>query len=595
MEESRPWGWIAVAAVLLVAVAVGAYKLFAHRSPVLTEKDTVVLADFTNSTGDPVFDGTLRQGLAIQLEQSPFLSLISNQRIQQTLRLMGQPADVRLTPELARDICVRTGSAAILDGSIASLGSKCVLGMRARDCRSGDVLDEEQVQAARKEDVLNALTEVATRFRTRVGESLSSIREHDTPLSEATTPSLDALKAFTLGEIQQIRNVEDLAAVPFYLHAIELDPNFAVAYARLGTIYSDLGETELSAQYREKAFQLRDRTSEHERLYIVAHYYGDSGQFDKGMEAWELYRQTYPRDAIPLKNLAVGHNILGEFDKGLENARDAIRVDPDTGAQYIQAAWAYLGLRRPEEAKAILNTALERKVGGYGNHLMLAQVALMQHDNPALAREEALLKTSSEAEDARLYFEAMVAASRGQLKRSDELARQAQETSLRLQAKEPVARWLAYQARFEAEIGLTSRAIADAHAALSLDASPRVVANAGLALALARRDAEARRLVGQLEKRIEKRPAEEYFAQFVEVPNIRTALALNHGDTTTAMTYIEPGKPFDRANPSSRLRRADTLLRAGRLKDAATNSGPSPAFLLAHQSKQLALYGSAIR
>jgi eukaryotic-like serine/threonine-protein kinase len=530
LEESKPWGWIAVAAVLLVGVALGAYKMIAHRRPVFTEKDTVVLADFANSTDDPVFDGTLRQRPAVQLEQSPYLSLISDQRIQQTLRLMGRLADARLTPELARDICVRTGCVAILDGSIASLGSKYVLGMRARDCRSGNVLDEEQAQAARKEDVLNALTEIATEFRTRVGESLRSIREHDTPLSEATTPSLDALKAFTLGEVQQIRKVEDLDAVPFYLHAIELDPNFAAAYARMGAIYSDLGQSEVSREYREKAFQLRDRTSEHERLYIVAHYYLDSLQFDKGMEAWELYRQTYPRDAIPLKDLAMGHNLLGEFDKGLENAQEAIRVDPDTGAQYQLTGWAYLGLHRSEEAKAILNTALQRKVGGYGNHMMLARVALEQHDDPALAREEAFLKTSSVAEASLLYFEAMVAASRGQLKRSDELAKQAQETSLRLQLKEPAARWLANQARFEAEIGIRTRSIENSHAALSLDASSRVVSNAGLALALAHKDGEAQSLMVQLEKR----NPEDQFAQFVEVPSIRAALALNHGDTVAA-------------------------------------------------------------
>lgn len=235
--------------------------------------------------------------------------------------------------------------------------------------------------------------------------------------------------------------------MPLYLHAIELDPNFAAAYARLGAIYSDLGQSDLSREYREKAFQLRDRTSEHERLYIVAHYYLDSLQCDKGMEAWELYRQTYPRDAIPLKNLALGHDLLGEFDKGLENAQEAIRVDPDTGAQYQLTGWAYLGLHCSEEAKAILNTALQRKVGGYGNHMMLARVALEQHDDPALAREEAFLKTSAVAEASLLYFEAMVAASRGQLKRSGELAKQAQETSLRLQLKEPAARWLANQAR----------------------------------------------------------------------------------------------------------------------------------------------------
>jgi hypothetical protein len=290
----------------------GYFRLLVDRKPVLTEKDTVVLADFTNSTGDPVFDGTLRQGLSVQLEQSPFLSLIGEERIRQTLQLMGQPADARLTPELARDICVRTGSAATLDGSIASLGSKYVLGMRARNCGSGERSStKNRCKPPEKKDVLNALTQIATKFRTRVGESLSSIREHDTPLPEATTSSLDALKAFTWGDVQQRRNVEDLAAVPFIStpsSSIRILPSLTPASA-VSTPTWD--KSELSRQYRETAFQLRDRTSEHERLYITAHYYLDSGQFDKGMEAWELYKQTYPRDAIPLKNLAMEHDLLG--------------------------------------------------------------------------------------------------------------------------------------------------------------------------------------------------------------------------------------------------------------------------------------------
>lgn len=566
VKEGKPLGWIAVAAIVLIALGAGAYKFFVHHpAPVLTEKDTVVLAKFTNSTGDPVFDDTLRQGLAIQLEQSPFLSLISDQRIQQILPLMGQPADTRLTPELARDICVRTGGTAILDGSIASLGSKYVIGMRARNCGNGEVLDEEQSQATRKEDVLNALTEIATRFRTRVGESLSSVREHDTPLQEATTPSLDALKAFTLGVGEQIINLDDLAAVPFFQHAIELDPNFALAYARLGAIYGELGQTELWRQYREKAFQLRNRTSEHERLYIVAHYYLDSNQFDKGLAAWEVYRQTYPRDAVPLKNLAIGYIFLGEFDKALENAQEAIRVDPDAASQYLLAASACLGLHRLEDAKAFLNAATQRKFGGYEVPMFLALLAVEQHDDAALGREKTLLKTSPMAENMLLYFDATLAASRGQLNRSDELARQAQQTSLRLQLKQAAAEWLTTRARFEAEIGLTTRAIEDAHSALSLSNSPRVIAKAGSALASAHRDGEAEGLVAQLEKRY----PEDQFAQFVEVPSIRAALALNHDDARAAVTYLERAKPFDRAKPLERLGRADALLRDGRLQEAA--------------------------
>ncbi|MGH7746017.1 MAG: winged helix-turn-helix domain-containing protein, partial [Candidatus Dormibacteria bacterium] len=261
----KRWGVIAAAAVTALVLSVGGYFYF-HRVPKLTDKDTIVLADFTNQTGDSVFDGTLRQGMAVQLEQSPFLSLISEERIQQTLRLMGQPADARLTPKVAREICERTASAAVLDGSIASLGSQYVLGLRAEDCRTGDILVEEQVQATRKEDVLNALSQIASKFRTRVGESLTTVKKHDTPLAEATTPSLEALKAYSAGWKISFSS-GSAASVPFFKRAVEIDPNFASAYAALGRMYGDIGESFLSAENIGKAYQLRDRASDQEKFF----------------------------------------------------------------------------------------------------------------------------------------------------------------------------------------------------------------------------------------------------------------------------------------------------------------------------------------
>ena len=233
VDESKPWGWIAAAVILLVAVAAGSYRLFYRPSPALSAKDTLVIADFANSTGDPVFDGTLRQGLSVQLEQSPFLRLVSDERIHETLRLMGQPTDAHLTPEMAREVCERTGSAAVLNGSIATLGSQYVLGVKAVNCHSGEVLDEEQVQAVRKEEVLHALDQVARRFRSRVGESLTSVGQHDTPLAQATTPSLDALKAYSRG--RQLVDSNPPAAIPFLTQAVEIDPQFAMAHAALGS------------------------------------------------------------------------------------------------------------------------------------------------------------------------------------------------------------------------------------------------------------------------------------------------------------------------------------------------------------------------
>src|ERR1022692_3190385 len=251
---------VVFAAAAVLAILVAGYFYF-HRTPKLTDKDSIVLADFTNTTGDPVFDGTLRQGLAIQLEQSPFLRLVSEQRIHQSLRLMGEPADARLTPELAKEICERTASAAVLDGSITSLGSQYVLGLRAKTCRTGDVLDEEQVQAARKEDVLNSLSQIASKFRTRVGESLSTVEKHDTPLAEATTPSLEALKAYSAGLKVEFAT-GFVASVPHYKRAIEIDPNFALAHATLGLIYSAIGESLLARESTTRAYQLQDHASD---------------------------------------------------------------------------------------------------------------------------------------------------------------------------------------------------------------------------------------------------------------------------------------------------------------------------------------------
>ena len=261
VEETRPWAWIAAAAILLVVVVAGAWKLFLHRAQVLTPKDTVVLADFTNSTGDTVFDGTLRQGLAVQLAQSPFLSMISDERIQQTLRFMDKPADTPLTPQIAREICERTASAAALEGSIANLGTKYVLGLKAINCRNGETLDEEQVQAARKEDVLDALTLIASNFRSRVGESISTIRAHDIPLEQATTSSLEALQNYTSG-LSIMGQGHFRAAIPLFERAIAIDPNFAMAYYLRGVAYEQIGDMERGAENAKRAFALVDRVSE---------------------------------------------------------------------------------------------------------------------------------------------------------------------------------------------------------------------------------------------------------------------------------------------------------------------------------------------
>ena len=292
VKGKKLWRWIAAGGALLLAIAVGTFWFVAHRPAALSEKDTVVLSDFTNSTDDPVFDGVLRQGMAIQLEQSPFLSHISDQRIRHTLGLVGKPTDAKLTQELAREVCERTGSAAVLGGSIASLGSQYVLGLRATNCRTGDVLDDEQVQVAKKADVLNVLTQAATRFRKRVGESLSTIEQHNTPLAEATTQSLEALEAYSEG--WRVHYSSGAAsALPFFRRATEIDPNFAMAHAALGRMYADLDQSDLSAPNTTRVWELRDRTSDPEKFFITAGYQNlVTGNLNEARETCEAWAKT---------------------------------------------------------------------------------------------------------------------------------------------------------------------------------------------------------------------------------------------------------------------------------------------------------------
>jgi hypothetical protein len=297
-KRSRTWAIGSVSLLLVAICAAGFLFVFRSKKP-LTERDTVVLAGFTNTTGDPVFDETLRQGMAVELQQSPFLSLVSDGRIRHTLQLMGQPADARLTSEIARELCERTGSAAVLDGSITCLGSQYVVGLRARSCATGDVLAEEQAEAVRKEDVLNTLSNAASKFRVRLGESLMTVQQHDSPLAEATTPSLEALKAYSAG--RRIAHSSGGAdGVPFLKRAIEIDPKFAMAYSVLGQIYDSIGESELSAESETRAYELRDRASDEERYWISDEY--DklvTGNLEKAEQTCRLWMQAYPRAIEP--------------------------------------------------------------------------------------------------------------------------------------------------------------------------------------------------------------------------------------------------------------------------------------------------------
>jgi eukaryotic-like serine/threonine-protein kinase len=535
------WKTIVPAAVVVLALSVGGYFYF-HRTPKLTDKDTIVLADFTNTTGDPVFDGTLRQGMAVQLEQSPFLSLVSEERIQQTLRLMGQPANARLTPEVAREICERTASAAVLDGSIASLGSHYVLGLRAKGCRTGDVLAEEQVQAARKEDVLNALGQIASRFRARVGESLTTVEKHDTPLAEATTPSLEALKAYSAGW-KVLFSTGSVAAVPFFKHAIEIDPKFAMAYASLGRMYGDIGESVLSAENTSKAYQLRDRASDKERFFISASYDMQvTGNLVKAQQTCESWARTYPREMMPHGFLSgIIYPALGKYEESVEEAKIAIALDPDFPIGYGILASSYVALDRIDEAESTLQRAFERKLKNDDFPIQLYAILFLKDDKTGMEREAAQARGKPGVEDSMSNSEGLVLAYSGHLEEARKMSRRAADLAREADRRETAALYETDAALREALFGNASTARQRAMAALGFSNSRYVEYRVAFALALSGDSSRSQTLTDDLSRRF----PEDTQVGFTYVPTLRALLALNHGEPAKAVELLQTAIPYE--------------------------------------------------
>jgi len=552
---------IAAAAVVVLAAA-GAFLYF-HRPPAMTERDSILLTDFVNTTGDPVFDRTLKKALAVELEQSPFLNVFPDQRVQETLKFMGRPMDTRITTEVGREICQRNGIKAMLTSAISSLGSQYVLTLEAVNGSTGDSLAQTQAAANSKEQVLKALGSAGSKLRMKLGESLASVQKFDMPLEQATTSSLEALKAFTLGDGQHYMG-EDTAAVPFYQHAIELDPNFAMAYARLGTCYYNTGQSELAAQNTQKAFERKERASERERLYITSRYYDGRGEIDKTIQAYELFKQTYPRDSTPRTNLAQIYGNLGDFQRAVVEGLEAIRLSPDTWNAYGIVSEAYVGLDRLDDAKAILQQAIDRKVGGAGIHIGLAYIAYLQGDKAASDREDALVRQSPYWAARLEAAYADLAGFQGRLKKMRELVARVVEQDRRLNLSENAAGDLLDQALCEALTGFRSQAAEDAAAALKTSASPHVKLGAAGVLALTGRDAKAKSLVEEVAK---LRP-DDTLVQAVGVPVIRAFFELKRDNPARALEILQGAQPYDRADPGTVYVRGMAYLKAGRTNDA---------------------------
>jgi tetratricopeptide (TPR) repeat protein len=560
-------GAVAFLLVLAALLCVVAWRFVPfHRAPAFTEADSILLTDFTNTTGDPVFDGTLRKALEVGVQQSPYLNVFSDTKVQQTLKFMGRPPDTRITSEVGREICQRNGIKAMLTGSIASLGAQYVITLEAVNAAAGDTLAEEQVQAASKEQVLNALGSATSKLRAKLGESVASIQKFDKPLPEATTSSLAALEAFSLGAERSDRS-EFLAAIPFYQRAIELDPNFARAYLALGNAEGNIGQGELFEEYTRKAFELRDRASELERLRITAAYYGATGQQEDWTRTFELVKQTYPRDPVPYINLAFIYWGLGQFDKALENALEAVRVAPDNALGYLNASGAYMGSNRLAEAKTILNSALQHKLGGDMIHLQLSLIAIAQGDRTALEREDAFLKGNAQGELELVSRDAGLAASRGQLKQARELFMRASQMAQRLNLKERAAGAIAGEAGIEADFGYRAEAAQGAAAGLAISRAPDEVYSAARALALAGEANKAEALMADLAKH---RPL-NVWVQSVQAPEIKAINEINRGNPAKAIELLQAAIPYTGGGWlfSIRYTRGKAYLQAGEGDKAA--------------------------
>jgi eukaryotic-like serine/threonine-protein kinase len=535
--------WLITAALAVPALGVTSFLYF-HRvpKPKLTPQDTIVLADFANATRDPVFDDTLRQGLAVQLEQSPFLSLISDDRIQQIRKLMGMPADARLTPEVARQICERTASAAVLDGSIAALGSEYVLTLRARDCRTGDVLDQEQVQAARREDVLNALSQIARTFRTRVGESLATVKSHDTPLAEATTPSLEALKAYGAGWKVSFSS-GSAASVSFFQRATEIDPNFATAYAALGRMYGDIGESAQSAKYTGLAYQLRDRASDQEKFLISVSYdLQVSGNLEKARQTCELWAQTYPRAWLPHALLSGAvYNSLGEYEKSIEQAKIATAMNPDFSIGYSLLAVDYLALGWIRQAQNTLQRASERRLDIPDFYVQRYVIAFLQGDKAEMARQAAQASEKRGADDWMFNAEGFVAAYSGHLEEARRMSQQAADLARAGVRRETEARYDSDAAVREALFGNVTVAGQRAGEALALSRSRDVESAAGFALAISGDSSRPQMIADDLAKRF----SEDTVVRFAYLPTLRALIALNHRQAAGAVELLQTALPYE--------------------------------------------------
>ncbi|HXM20370.1 MAG TPA: protein kinase [Terriglobales bacterium] len=549
-SRSTKFWKVAVPVVLVVIATIGAGLYYrSKQAKPLTDKDTIILADFANTTGEPVFDGALRQGLSAQLEQSPFLSLVSDEHIAHTLQLMNKPRQARLTPELAREVCQRTASAATIEGSISSLGSQYVLGLKAVNCRTGDLLSEEQVTANGKEQVLEALGKAATKLRGKLGESMASVQKYDAMPQNVTTPSLEALQAYGLG-VRTVEVANDyVAATPFFERAIAMDPNFAMAYLRLAEDYQPQGELGRSAENARKAYQLRDRTSEQEKLAISSFYeYVVTGNLEAARSSYELWARTFPReDDEPQNMLWLINAAFGEYEKSHSAAQEAAKLNPGSANNIVSVVYADQWLNQLDKAKAAAQDARARNLESPWIPLILYVVDFVSGDAAGMEQEAPRAMGKPGIEDQILFLQSETATYGGEFTKARELTQRAADSALRAQEKETAAEYQAHDSVREALAGNKALAKQEAQSAIAGSDGRHSEGFSAIALGMAGDSAQAERLAGDLAKRF----PQDTIVQFDYLPMIRAAVALQSGKAAEALAALAASVPYEMGQTNS--------------------------------------------
>ena len=539
------WAAVMGASVLVVGLAAGGlWWLNGREAHALRAKDTIVVADFTNSTSDPVFDNALKTALNVSLRQSPFMSVLSDEQVEATLQQMTRPASTKLTPDVVRELCLRAGSKAYIAGSISSLGNEYVIALKAVNCQSGDTMAEKQVTAAAKEGVLDALGGATTKLREELGESLATVQKFDVPLMQATTSSLEALQAFSLGQQQQHYS----AALPFYHRAIQLDPNFASAYNALGCTYFNLAENYLGAESVKKAYDLRGRVAAWERNSIELNYQSlVTGNLEKVLEVLKVSAEQYPRSGGVQTALAIIYSFFGQYDKYLSETRAAHRNSPDDGEGYANLMSAYLSLNRLPEAKTTAEEAFTKKLDSPLLHFLLYQLAFLQNESAGMAQQVDWAEGQSGVEDVLLSLEADTAAFSGRLGEAREFSRQATASAQRAEKKETAATYETEAAIREALFGKPAGAQQKAATALSLSTGRDVQFEAALALALIGDALRAQALADNMAKEF----PENTLVQLNYLPTVRAQLALSRKDFSKAIEILQVAVPYELGAPGT--------------------------------------------